>query len=82
MGWNLPTFSPTLIMSLGKPSNGRKVGKGRRKVLLSHWVTELLVNINDEGAFRSPSAHVSVLNLILCPLAMNTFAVSKQKGWS
>ena len=51
MGVYPPTSSPTPITSLGKPSNGREVGKGiGQENLPTCWVTEL-VNLDDDGAF-------------------------------
>ena len=52
MGVYPPTSGPTPIMLLGKPSNGREVGKG---VGLGNfpirWVTEQLVNLDDDSTF-------------------------------
>ena len=60
MGVYPPTSGPTPITSLGKPSNGREVGKGVGwENLSTRWVTEQLVTVDDEGAFWSPSAHAS-----------------------
>ena len=44
---------------LASQATEEKWGREGREVLLSHRVTELLVNVDDEGAFRSPSAHAS-----------------------
>ena len=52
MGVYPPTSGPTPITSLGKPSNGREVGKGVGwENLSTRWVTEQLVTVDDEGAF-------------------------------
>ena len=66
--YHLPITTP--ITSLGKPSNGREVGKEvGREIVLTYHVTELLVNVDDEGAFlESMCACVCPITQFNCTL--------------
>ena len=62
MGVYPPTSGPTPITSLGKPSNGREVGKGVGwENLPTRWVTDPMSSwsLSMMVPFWSPSAHAS-----------------------